>query len=80
MGFKFSHLYTSPAVNPVTLKARSIPFFNPIDLYGRVFFFAWFGFMIAFWYVNSSSLCPLLAVLGAVRSTMASRLLPSLLD
>ncbi|KAG7292521.1 hypothetical protein NEMBOFW57_002556 [Staphylotrichum longicolle] len=49
MGFKFSHLYKPPAVNPVTLKARSIPFFNPIDVYGRVFFFSWFGFMIAFW-------------------------------
>lgn len=49
MGFKFSHLYKPPVVNPVTLKARSIPFFNPIDVYGRVFFFSWFGFMIAFW-------------------------------
>ncbi|KAK3906944.1 putative nitrate transporter [Staphylotrichum tortipilum] len=49
MGFKLAHLYTAPAVNPVTLKARSIPFFNPIDVYGRVFFFSWFGFMIAFW-------------------------------
>ncbi|KAH6650134.1 major facilitator superfamily domain-containing protein [Chaetomium tenue] len=49
MGFKFSHLYSPPNVNPITLKARSIPFFNPVDLYGRVFFFSWFGFMIAFW-------------------------------
>ncbi|KAK4153417.1 hypothetical protein C8A00DRAFT_33847 [Chaetomidium leptoderma] len=49
MGFKFSHLYARPDVNPVTLKARSIPFFNPVDLYGRVFFFSWFGFMISFW-------------------------------
>ncbi|KAK4128593.1 MFS general substrate transporter [Parathielavia appendiculata] len=49
MGFKFSHLYTPPEVNPVTFKARSIPFFNPRDVYGRVFFFSWFGFMIAFW-------------------------------
>jgi len=49
MGFKLAHLYTAPAVNPVTLKARSIPFFNPVDVYGRVFFFSWFGFMIAFW-------------------------------
>ncbi|KAK3300985.1 major facilitator superfamily domain-containing protein [Chaetomium fimeti] len=49
MGFKLSHLYTPPNVNPVTLKARSIPFFNPVDIYGRVFFFSWFGFMIAFW-------------------------------
>ncbi|KAL2270093.1 hypothetical protein VTJ83DRAFT_2277 [Remersonia thermophila] len=49
MGFKPSHLYAAPAVNPVTLKAQSIPFLNPIDPYGRVFFFSWFGFMIAFW-------------------------------
>lgn len=49
MGFKFSHLYARPDVNPVTLKARSIPLLNPVDIYGRVFFFSWFGFMIAFW-------------------------------
>ncbi|KAK4043670.1 major facilitator superfamily domain-containing protein [Parachaetomium inaequale] len=49
MGFKFSHLYARPDVNTATLKARSIPFFNPVDIYGRVFFFSWFGFMIAFW-------------------------------
>lgn len=49
MGFKLAHLYRPPAVNPVTFKARSIPFFNPVDVYGRVFFFSWFGFMIAFW-------------------------------
>ncbi|KAL1836063.1 hypothetical protein VTJ49DRAFT_5625 [Mycothermus thermophilus] len=49
MGFQLSHLYAAPAVNPVTLKARAIPFLNPIDPYGRVFFFSWFGFMIAFW-------------------------------
>ncbi|KAL2154318.1 hypothetical protein VTH82DRAFT_2994 [Thermothelomyces myriococcoides] len=49
MGFKFSHLYARPDVNPVTLKARSIPLLNPVDIHGRVFFFSWFGFMIAFW-------------------------------
>ncbi|AEO65998.1 uncharacterized protein THITE_36710 [Thermothielavioides terrestris NRRL 8126] len=49
MGFRFSHLYARPDVNPVTLKARSVPVLNPIDVYGRVFFFSWFGFMIAFW-------------------------------
>jgi NNP family nitrate/nitrite transporter-like MFS transporter len=49
MGLKFHHLYASPEVNPVSLKARSIPFFNPVDIYGRVFFFSWFGFMVAFW-------------------------------
>ncbi|KAL2199930.1 major facilitator superfamily domain-containing protein [Corynascus similis CBS 632.67] len=49
MGFKLSHLYAPPDVNPVTLKARSIPVLNPVDIYGRVFFFSWFGFMIAFW-------------------------------
>ncbi|KAH6845359.1 major facilitator superfamily domain-containing protein [Chaetomium sp. MPI-CAGE-AT-0009] len=49
MGFKLSSLYAPPNVNPITLKARSIPFLNPVDLYGRVFFFSWFGFMVAFW-------------------------------
>ncbi|KAF2121743.1 high affinity nitrate transporter NrtB [Lophiotrema nucula] len=43
-------LWNSPEVNPVNMKARSIPFLNPItNVYGRVFFFSWFGFMIAFW-------------------------------
>ena len=36
-------------VNPINHKARSIPGLNPINVYGRVFFFSWFGFMIAFW-------------------------------
>ncbi|KAL2122876.1 hypothetical protein VTJ04DRAFT_3331 [Mycothermus thermophilus] len=49
MGFKLSHLYAAPAVNPANSKARSIPFLNPFNLYGRVFFFSWFGFMIGFW-------------------------------
>lgn len=45
-----SALWKSPEVNPVNKKARSIPFFNPVsNVYGRVFFFSWFGFMIAFW-------------------------------
>ncbi|KAF2800783.1 high affinity nitrate transporter NrtB [Melanomma pulvis-pyrius CBS 109.77] len=43
-------LWKAPEVNPVNKKARSIPFFNPVsNVYGRVFFFSWFGFMIAFW-------------------------------
>ncbi|KAK0731559.1 major facilitator superfamily domain-containing protein [Lasiosphaeris hirsuta] len=49
MGLKFSDLYSAPEVNPINRKARAIPFFNPINVYGRVFFFSWFGFMIAFW-------------------------------
>lgn len=49
MALKFSHLYAAPEVNPVNRKARAIPFFNPVNPYGRVFFFSWFGFMIAFW-------------------------------
>ncbi|KAL6237120.1 hypothetical protein BDW75DRAFT_228930 [Aspergillus navahoensis] len=42
----------APQVNPQTQKARSIPIFNPFDLYGRVFFFSWIGFLVAFlsWY------------------------------
>ena len=49
MGVKFSHLYSAPEVNPINRKARAIPLLNPLNPYGRVFFFAWFGFMIAFW-------------------------------
>ena len=40
MGFRLSNLYAAPEVNPVNRKARSIPFFNPINVYGRVFFFS----------------------------------------
>lgn len=47
--FDLSLLFRAPDVNPINRKARSIPVLNPFDLYGRVFFFAWFGFMIAFW-------------------------------
>jgi len=42
-------LWKAPLVNPVNKKARSIPALNPFNMYGRVFFFSWFGFMIAFW-------------------------------
>lgn len=42
-------LWRAPTVNPLNQKAYSIPLLNPVNLYGRVFFFAWFGFMIAFW-------------------------------
>jgi len=49
LNIKFSDLYRAPEVNPINRKARSIPLFNPINMYGRVFFFSWFGFMIAFW-------------------------------
>ena len=45
-------LWKAPDLNPVNQKARSIPALNPINVYGRVFTFAWFGFMVAFmsWY------------------------------
>ncbi|KAJ5359121.1 Nitrate transporter [Penicillium cataractarum] len=45
-------LYASPEVNPANRKAITIPILNPINQYGRVFFFAWMGFMVAFlsWY------------------------------
>ena len=49
MGFDITVLWKAPLVNPVNKKARSIPALNPFDRYGRVFFFSWFGFMIAFW-------------------------------
>lgn len=49
MGFNPAVLVQAPDVNPITKKARSVPMLNPFNMYGRVFFFSWFGFMIAFW-------------------------------
>jgi NNP family nitrate/nitrite transporter-like MFS transporter len=49
MGFRIATLFKAPEVNPITQKARSIPFFNLFNVYGRVFFFSWFGFFVAFW-------------------------------
>ncbi|KAJ5806600.1 uncharacterized protein N7503_004202 [Penicillium pulvis] len=45
-------LVASPEINPSTRKAKSIPVLNPFNQYGRVFFFSWLGFMVAFlsWY------------------------------
>ncbi|KAJ5082491.1 hypothetical protein N7532_011534 [Penicillium argentinense] len=45
-------LFSSPEIHPATRKAKSIPVLNPFDQYGRVFFFSWLGFMVAFlsWY------------------------------
>ncbi|KAL4959044.1 MFS transporter [Aspergillus stella-maris] len=42
----------APQLNPQSQKARSIPVLNPFNLYGRVFFFSWIGFLVAFlsWY------------------------------
>lgn len=53
MGFNVSTLWRSPEYNPINRKARSVPLLNPISVYGRVFFFSWFGFMIAFWSCKS---------------------------
>ncbi|KAF2219877.1 nitrate transporter-like protein [Elsinoe ampelina] len=44
-----SVLWSAPAVNPVNHKALSIPVLNPVNAYGRVFFFSWFSFLLAFW-------------------------------
>ncbi|KAF1961749.1 nitrate transporter-like protein [Byssothecium circinans] len=49
MGFKLNQLWTAPEINPYNKKAKSIPIFNPINKYGRVFFFSYLGFFIAFW-------------------------------
>ena len=49
MGLDISALWTAPKVNPLTRKANSLPILNPVDPYGRVFFFSWLGFMLAFW-------------------------------
>jgi len=49
MPFAVSQLWSAPELNPYNKKARSIPVFNPINKYGRVFFFSYLGFFIAFW-------------------------------
>ncbi|KAI1773970.1 nitrate transporter [Hypoxylon cercidicola] len=46
---KLSYFWAAPEVNPINRKARSVPIFNVFDVYGRVFFFSWWGFMVAFW-------------------------------
>ncbi|KAI2618446.1 nitrate transporter [Hypoxylon sp. NC1633] len=46
---KLSYLWVAPEVNPINRKAHSIPLFNVVNIYGRVFFFSWWGFMVAFW-------------------------------
>lgn len=47
--FALSLLWKAPQVNPINGKARSVPVFNVVNMYGRVFFFSWMGFLIAFW-------------------------------
>ncbi|OAK97339.1 nitrate transporter [Phaeosphaeriaceae sp. SRC1lsM3a] len=49
MGFAVNKLWAAPELNPYNKKARSIPVLNPANQYGRVFFFSWMGFFIAFW-------------------------------
>lgn len=47
--FTFADLVKAPTINPVNRKARTVPMLNVVNIYGRVFFFSWFGFMISFW-------------------------------
>ena len=47
--FDITLLWKAPEVNPINRKARSIPVLNVVNMYGRVFNFAWFGFFVAFW-------------------------------
>ncbi|KAL2269225.1 hypothetical protein VTJ83DRAFT_4071 [Remersonia thermophila] len=49
MGVRLADLWRTPELNPINKKARSIPVLNPLDRHGRVFFFSWMGFMLAFW-------------------------------
>ena len=43
------HHRTDRRLKLYTDKARSIPAFNPFNIYGRVFLLSWWGFFIAFW-------------------------------
>lgn len=47
-----SVLWREPKINRINHKAQSVPVLNPINIYGRTFFFSTMGFMIAFmsWY------------------------------
>ena len=47
--FDVTLLWRAPTVNPINRKAQSIPILNLVNVYGRVFNFAWFGFFVAFW-------------------------------
>ncbi|KAI9823593.1 MAG: hypothetical protein M1832_002374 [Thelocarpon impressellum] len=49
MASGLSILWNAPRVNAVNGKACTIPALNPFNVYGRVFFLSWFGFLIAFW-------------------------------
>jgi len=63
MGFEITSLWRAPKVNPINMKAESIPVLNPFNMYGRVFFFSWFGFLIAFlsWYAFPPLLSDIIA-------------------
>ncbi|EEH46711.2 uncharacterized protein PADG_02809 [Paracoccidioides brasiliensis Pb18] len=41
-------LTAPPEVNPLNKKARTIPVLNPFNIYGRIFFFSWLGYMVSF--------------------------------
>ncbi|KIW02470.1 hypothetical protein, variant [Verruconis gallopava] len=68
-----SLLWRAPEVNPVNHKARSIPIFNVANKYGRVFFFSWFGFFIAFW--SWYAFPPLMTVTIPLTGTLVVRLI-----
>ncbi|CAK7262733.1 hypothetical protein SEPCBS57363_000193 [Sporothrix epigloea] len=79
--FRWTVLYQQPDMNPINGKARSVPVLNPINKYGRVFFFSWFGFMVAFWAWYAFP--PLLTVtikddLGLTRTEVANSNIASL--
>lgn len=48
-GFLSQDALDCTRAQPYNKKAKSIPIFNPINKYGRVFFFSYLGFFIAFW-------------------------------
>ncbi|KAI4217548.1 MAG: hypothetical protein LQ351_000143 [Letrouitia transgressa] len=49
MTFEVASLWKAPDLNPVNLRARSIPLLNPLNTHGRVLLFSWWGFFVAFW-------------------------------
>lgn len=77
MGNALRSLFAAPEINPINHKAKSVPVLNPFDRYGRVFFFSWLGFLVAFlsWYAFPPLVSRNFAMLGLLQMTVLLKLL-----
>lgn len=73
-------LVKTPELNPISKKAHSVPVLNPADKYGRVFFFSWLGFLIAFlsWYAFPPLVRPIASIFE--RKTSSTETLAPIVD